>query len=137
MEATVGSPVIWPLVVYIAAVIAMVGAMVGLSALLGGSKKRTQATNEPFECGVVSYGSAHYRVPIPFFLFAIFFVIFDLEAVFLFSYAIAFREVGWPGYIEVLIFVGILVAALVYLWRLGALDWRTAKQIQQQSSYKK
>ena len=65
------------------------------------------------------------------------FVIFDLEAVFLFTYAIAVREVGWAGYIEVLIFIGILMAALIYLWRLGALDWRTKKQIQQQSSYKK
>lgn len=128
---------IWPLVVYIAAVLAMVGAMIGISSLLGGSKRRQKATNEPFECGIVSYGSAQYRAPIPFFLFAIFFVIFDLEAVFLFTYAIAVREVGWAGYIEALIFIGILMAALVYLWRLGALDWRTKKQIQQQSSYKK
>ncbi len=59
-----------------------------------------------------------------FYLVAMFFVIFDLETVFIFAWAIAFREVGWTGYIEMLVFVGVLVAALIYLWRLGALDWR-------------
>lgn len=57
------------------------------------------------------------------YLVAMFFVIFDLEAVFLVAWAVALREVGWAGYIEVLIFVGVLVIALIYLWRLGALDW--------------
>ena len=52
-----------------------------------------------------------------------FFVVFDLEAVFIFAWAIAGRELGWAGYWEMLIFVGVLVAALAYLWRLGALDW--------------
>ncbi|PCJ20958.1 MAG: NADH:ubiquinone oxidoreductase subunit A [Gammaproteobacteria bacterium] len=126
---------LWPLVVYFFSVIFVIAAMMGLSAVLGGSKKRMRATNTPFECGVVPYGSAHIRVPVPFFLMAIFFVIFDLEAVFLFAYAIAIRDVGWPGYIEVLIFIGILFATLVYLWRLGALDWRTKKQKFQQSNY--
>ncbi|NIR32432.1 MAG: NAD(P)H-quinone oxidoreductase subunit 3 [Gammaproteobacteria bacterium] len=52
-----------------------------------------------------------------------FFVIFDLEAVFIIAWAIAMRDVGWAGYVEVSIFIAILVAALVYLWRIGALDW--------------
>jgi NADH-quinone oxidoreductase subunit A len=51
------------------------------------------------------------------------FVIFDLEAVFIYTWAVVAREAGWPGYIEILIFIGVLVAALVYLWRIGALDW--------------
>ena len=54
-----------------------------------------------------------------------FFVIFDLEAVFLVAWAIAFRELGWVGYIEVVVFIGILLTPLVYLWRQGALDWGT------------
>ena len=129
------SSTLWPLVVYFIAVIVVIAGMMGMSAVLGGSKKRTKATNEPFECGVVPYGTAHIRVPVPFFLMAIFFVIFDLEAVFLFAYAISLRDVGWPGYFEVLIFIGILFATLIYLWRLGALDWRTKKQKFQQSNY--
>ena len=60
-----------------------------------------------------------------FYLVAMFFVVFDLEAVFLFAWAVAAREVGWAGYWEVLIFIGVLMAALMYLWRVGALDWAT------------
>lgn len=128
---------LWPLVVYFGAVMVIIIAMMLMSSLLGGSKKRMRATNEPYECGVVPQGTARIRIPVPFFLLAIFFVIFDLEAVFLFAYAIALRDVGWAGYIEVVIFISILFAALVYLWRVGALDWRTKRQKLQQSSYKK
>ena len=127
---------LWPLVVYFGAVMVVIIAMMLMSSLLGGSKKRMRATNEPYECGIVPYGSARIRVPVPFFLLAIFFVIFDLEAVFLFAYAIAIRDVGWAGYVEVIIFISILFAALIYLWRLGALDWRTKRQKFQQSNYK-
>jgi NADH-quinone oxidoreductase subunit A len=67
-------------------------------------------------------------MPIPFYLFAIFFVIFDLEVVFLFAWAVAVKETGWLGFTEALIFILILFAALIYLWRLGALDWRTQRQ---------
>jgi len=55
------------------------------------------------------------------------FVVFDVESIFIFAWAIAWRELGWAGYIEVLVFIGILLAALVYLWRLGALDWGTVR----------
>jgi NADH-quinone oxidoreductase subunit A len=62
-------------------------------------------------------------MPAKFYLMAVFFVIFDLEAVFVYAWAVSAKEAGWPGYIEMLVFLGILVAALAYLWRLGALDW--------------
>ena len=65
------------------------------------------------------------RLSVEFYLVAMFFVIFDLEAVFLVAWAIAFRELGWVGYIEVVVFIGILLTPLVYLWRQGALDWGT------------
>jgi NADH-quinone oxidoreductase subunit A len=113
---------LWPLVVYFAAVILLVMVMLGLSYLLG-QQHRGRATAEPFESGIVPVGYARFRLSAKFYLVAMFFVIFDLEAVFIFAWAIAFREVGWAGYVEVLIFIGILIAALVYLWRLGALDW--------------
>jgi NADH-quinone oxidoreductase subunit A len=71
----------------------------------------------------VSVGYGRLRFPAHFYLVAMLFVIFDLEAVFIFSWAIALRESGWAGYIEILIFIGILVAALIYLWRVGALEW--------------
>ena len=112
-----------PLLIYFLAVMTLVVAMLLLSHLLGG-RRRDRATNEPFESGIVSVGSARFHVTIPFYLVAILFVIFDLEAVFLFAWAIALREAGWPGFIEAVVFITILIAALIYLWRIGALDWK-------------
>jgi NADH-quinone oxidoreductase subunit A len=63
------------------------------------------------------------RLSVNFYLVAVFFVIFDLESVFIFAWAICVREAGWAGYVEIVVFVGILLAALAYLWREGALDW--------------
>lgn len=113
---------LWPLVLYFAAIIALIAVMLGASYVLG-PRNQERATAQPFESGIVSVSSAHLRFPAKFYLVAVFFVIFDLEVVFILSWAIAFRDVGWAGYIEVLVFIGILVAALVYLWRMGALDW--------------
>jgi len=112
----------WPLGVYFVAVVILVSGMIGLSYILG-EHHRDRATGEPYESGIVSTGSARQRFSAKFYLIAMFFVIFDLEAVFIFAWAVAARELGWAGYIEVLIFIGILVATLVYLWRQGALDW--------------
>jgi NADH-quinone oxidoreductase subunit A len=113
---------LWPLAVYAGAVIALVTSMLVLSYVLG-QRHQGRATGEPYESGIVSTGSARVRLSVEFYLVAMFFVIIDLEAVFLIAWAIAFRELGWVGYIEVVVFIGILLAALVYLWRQGALDW--------------
>ncbi len=69
-------------------------------------------------------GSARVRFSAKFYLVAMFFVIFDLEAVFLFAWAVAVRETGWTGYAEVLLFIRYCLRRLLYLWRVGALDWR-------------
>ncbi len=113
---------IWPLIVYTGAVIVLVAGMLGVSYVLG-QRHRERETGDPYEGGIVSTGSARVRLSVKFYLVAMFFVIFDLEAVFLFAWAVAARELGWAGYAEALVFVGILVAALVYLWRSGGLDW--------------
>jgi NADH-quinone oxidoreductase subunit A len=97
-----------------------------VSAVLG-QRHREGATDETYEAGIVSTGSAQVRFDAKFYLMAMFFVIFDLEAVFIFAYAVAFRASGWIGYIEIFVFIGILMAALIYLWRLGALDWGTRR----------
>jgi len=83
----------------------------------------TFPTGEPYEGGIVSEGSARVRFSVRYYLIAMFFVVFDLEAVFLFAWAGAARELGWSGYFGLLLFVGLLGAALIYLWRSGALDW--------------
>jgi NADH-quinone oxidoreductase subunit A len=114
---------LWPLAVYLTIVVMLVAAMLGLSFVLG-QRHQDRATGSPYESGILSEGSARVRLSVKFYQTAIFFVIFDLEAVFLFAWAIAVREAGWAGYAEVLIFIMVLLATLVYLWRVGALDWR-------------
>ncbi len=96
--------------------------MITLSYFLG-ERHREKQTAEPYESGIVSTGTARVRFDIKFYLIAMFFVIFDLEAVFIFAWAVSVQENGWPGYIEMLIFIGILTAALIYIWKLGALEW--------------
>jgi NADH-quinone oxidoreductase subunit A len=112
----------WPLALYVALVLALIGGLLVLSHLLG-QRHREQATGDPFESGIVPVGSGRLRFPVRFYLVGVLFVIFDLEAVFIFAWAVAAREVGWTGYVEMLVFIGVLVAALAYLWRIGALDW--------------
>ena len=126
---------IWPLVVYFVAIIALVLTMLGLSWLLG-EHRANNATNEPFESGVVSVGNAQGRISVDFYLIAIFFVIFDLETVFIFAWAIAFFELGWQGYFSMLVFVGVLVIALIYEFRSGALDWGMKTQTARQPDFK-
>ncbi len=113
---------LWPLVVYFAAVIVLVGGILILSYVLG-QRHMERATGEPYESGMIPTGSARLRFDVKYYLVAMVFVIFDLESVFIVAWAVAFRELGWAGYIEMLVFVAVLVAALIYLWRLGGLDW--------------
>jgi NADH-quinone oxidoreductase subunit A len=98
--------------------------MLSLSHFLG-ERYREKQTNEPYESGILSTGTARVRFDVKFYLIAMFFVIFDLESVFVYAWAVSLRESGWTGYAEMLIFIGVLAAALVYLWRLGALEWRS------------
>jgi len=117
---------VWPLAVYFVAVVSLTVAIIGVSHFLG-QRHREPATGEVYESGFPPTGSARLRFSIDFYLVAMLFVIFDVESIFIFAWAIAWRELGWAGYIEVLIFIGILLAALVYLWRVGALDWGTVR----------
>src|SRR5512143_2668395 len=126
--ASVQAVPLWPLVVYFAAVLVLIGGMLGLSYILGQRHSDRPTDAVPYESGMVPTGSARVRFDVLFYLNAMFFVVFDLETMFIVAWAIAFRDAGWAGYIEILIFVTVLVVALVYLWRLGALDWRTTRE---------
>jgi NADH-quinone oxidoreductase subunit A len=116
----------WPLLLYFVLVLLLVGGMLAVSYVLG-QRHSDRATGAPYEAGIVSEGSARVRQTARFYLIAMFFVVFDLEAVFLFSWAIAARELGWAGFWEALIFTVVLLAALVYLGRIGALIWWNAE----------
>jgi NADH-quinone oxidoreductase subunit A len=113
--------VLWPLVVYFGGALAVIIGMVVVSFVLG-QRHSDRATGTPYESGIVSTGSARLRFSSDFFLIAVFFVIFDLESVFIIAWATAVRELGWYGYAVIVVFIGVLVAALFYLWRERALE---------------
>src|SRR5271166_3113773 len=112
----------WPLAVYFVFVVVLVGAVLVVSYLLG-QRHSEPATGETYEGGIVSGGSEHVRFSMRYYLVAMFFVVFDLEAVFVYAWAGAVRELGWAGYWGAVLFIATLSAALLYVWRAGALDW--------------
>jgi NADH-quinone oxidoreductase subunit A len=126
----------WPFVAYFLAVVAITIGMLGLSAILG-QRHRERATGEPYEGGIVSTGSARLRLSVRFYLVAILFVIFDLEVIFVFAWAIAVRELGWSGFLGVVVFIAIMLAALIYEWRMGALDWGKSRQVREREFQKR
>lgn len=109
------------LIVIVLAVATAVGMLVATSMI--GPKKKFADKMEPFECGESPIVSPKLRFSIKFYLVALFFVIFDIEAVFLYPWAVLFRDLGWFGFIEMMIFITILAVGLIYVWRRGALEW--------------
>lgn len=116
----------WPLIIYFVLVLLLVSGMLLVSYVLG-QRHRERATGVPYEAGIESEGSARVRHNAKFYMIAMFFVVFDLEAVFLFAWAVAARELGWTGFCEAAIFTVILLVALLYLARVRALNWSERK----------
>lgn len=125
----------WGFAVFLLGVFALIGFMLGVSSLLG-SKAWGRSKNDPFESGMLPTGTARLRFSAKFYLVAMLFVIFDVEALFLFAWAVSVRESGWAGLIEATIFIAILLAGLVYLWRIGALDWAPEARRNRQAKLK-
>lgn len=127
----------WAFGAYVFLILAICGLMLGVSYFVGG-RTRGRAKNTPFESGIVSTGGAHIRLSAKFYQVAMFFVIFDVEALFLYAWAVSVRENGWVGFAEVAVFIAILLAGLVYLCRIRALDWapasRRRRQLQSEAS---
>lgn len=101
----------------------IVGVMVNLNRLLGPRPDRSAIKDETFECGNESTGSAWRRFAIKFYLVAILFIVFDVEVVFMYPWAVVFRQLGWAGLAEMSVFVAVLAVGLAYVWRVGALEW--------------
>ncbi len=112
----------WPFLVYSIAVVLLVSGMLFLSHLLG-EHHSEHATDEPYESGILETGSARVRLPINFYIVALLFVIFDIEAIFVIAWAISVKALGWGGYIAILIFIAVLISLLIYEWKIGALDF--------------
>ena len=104
----------------LAGILALV--LVGLAALLG-PRRPSAVKAAPFECGSDPIGSARERFGVKFYLIALLFIVFDVEAVFVYPWAVLLKDLGWAGYIEMAIFAFTLVVGLAYVWKKGALDW--------------
>ena len=104
---------------------ALVSALFFSLASVLGKKNPTAEKQEPYECGSESSGGKHVKLSVKFYLTAILFVVFDIESVFVYPWAIHFRDLGWVGLADMLGFLAVIVVALVYVWRKGALEWET------------
>ena len=112
----------WGLLVYGALILLLIIVILAVSHATG-ERNRARASREPYEAGMPPTGSARLRLRASYYLMAMLFVVFDLEAAFIYAWAVSVRRVGWAGYFEMLVFVAVLAVGLVYLWRSGALDW--------------
>lgn len=117
----------WPFLLYVLFVVLVTGGMLVVSYFLG-ERHEDRLTAQPYESGIKPTGTTGIRMSVKFYLTALFFVVFDVESVFIFAWAVALREAGWPGYFEILIFIFVLLTSLFYLWRVGALDWGTRRR---------
>ena len=110
-------------------ILIMIGLGAGFAAFnillshLTGRKKPTPEKLAPYECGMPPVGDARDRHPVKFYLVAMIFLLFDIEVAFLYPFAMALRELRWAGFIQLVVFVAILTAGYVYVWRKGVLDW--------------
>jgi len=102
-----------------------------LGGFLLGGRARARHKNIPYESGIDSVGSARLRLSAKFYLVAMFFVIFDVEALYLYAWSVSIRESGWIGFVEATIFILVLLAGLIYLVRIGALDWTPSRSKRQ------
>jgi len=129
---TLTAVAVWPAALYAALVLIVAGLILTLSWLLG-ERQSHGSEAEQYESGIKPAGPLPLRLSVEFYQIALFFVIFDLEAVFIFAWAVSARSLGWAGYLELLVFVLLLFAGLVYLWRVGALDWGPAGRRRKQA----
>jgi len=111
-----------PILVHVLVVVALGLAMIGLSTWVG-VKRPSREKLAPYECGISPVGDARERFSVSFYLVGMLFILFDVEAVFLYPWAVVYRSLGWFGFVEMFLYIAILLAGYVYVWKKGALDW--------------
>jgi NADH-quinone oxidoreductase subunit A len=113
-------------------VLAMVVAvgMIGVSTLLG-KRVKNRVKDTPYECGIVPTGSARERFSVKFYLVAMLFILFDIEAIFLYPWAVVYRELKLYGFVEMLLFIVLVLGGFFYIWKKGVLDWSTNDQTEE------
>jgi len=110
------------ILIFIAIAVAFALFAVAASALLG-QRKPTAIKQAPYECGMATIGSSFRRLPIKYYIIAMLFLLFDIEVVFLYPWAVVFREFKVFAFVSMLVFIGVLLIAYVYIWKKGALEW--------------
>src|SRR6476660_4142931 len=121
-------PQTWfPVLIQILIAIAVAGAMIGLSAVLG-QRVRDTVKSSPYESGMQPVGTARERFSVKFYLVGMVFILFDIEAIFLYPWAVVFRDLKMFGFVEMLIFVAVVLVGFFYVWKKGALDWAVLKK---------
>jgi len=111
-----------PILIYAGIVAVMAGGMIALSAWIGVHRPSREKLS-PYECGIQPVGNARERFSVSFYLVAMLFILFDVEAVFLYPWAVVYKSLKWAGFLEMFLYIAILLAGYVYLWKKGALDW--------------
>ena len=119
---SVWNPGIFSLTIFGSIVTVLIGFLLFLSSWLG-EKKPGAEKLRVYESGIIPTGSARLHYPVPFFMVAIFFLLFDVEGAYIFSWAVACKELGWAGWMQMSFFIIILLLGLIYVWRKGGLEW--------------
>jgi NADH-quinone oxidoreductase subunit A len=110
------------ILIYIGIAVAFSLFAVAASALLG-QRKPSAIKQAPYECGMTTFGSSFRRIPIKYYIIAMLFLLFDIEVVFLYPWAVVFKEFKVFAFLSMAVFIGILVIAYIYIWKKGALEW--------------
>jgi len=117
----------WPVLLQALIAMAVAAGMVGISYILG-HKVRNRVKDMPYECGITPTGSARERFSVKFYLVGMLFILFDIEAIFLYPWAVVYRELKMFAFFEMLVFIALVLAGFFYIWKKGELDWSGAGQ---------
>src|SRR5271167_1530730 len=112
----------WPVLLQVLIAMAVATGMIGISYILG-KKIRNRVKDMPYECGITPTGTARERFSVKFYLVGMLFILFDIEAIFLYPWAVVLRDLKMFGFWEMLVYIGIMLVGFFYVWKKGALDW--------------
>jgi NADH-quinone oxidoreductase subunit A len=112
----------WPVLLQGLIAMAVATGMLGISYLLG-KKVRNRVKDSPYECGIAPTGSARERFSVKFYLVGMLFIVFDIEAIFLYPWAVVYRELKMFAFCEMFVFIVLVLSGFFYIWKKGALDW--------------
>ena len=111
-----------PLLLMFIAAMGLAGVLLTVSTLAG-RRKQSRVKDQPYECGVNPTGNAREPFAVHFYMVGLVFILFDIEAIFLYPWALVYRGLGWFGFVEMIVYIIILLSGYIFLWKKGALDW--------------